>query len=288
AAVAADRAHTGGTVASALSVTAVMFAATTGYLAVPAGQAAAHVLLSSAAALSMSTVLLRLTRCATVWLTTIATAAALTAAVMGAAAGWRLPPSTVGASLAAVSLAAMALAPRVSMLVTGIGPAPPGGDEPLIDEHRVSQAHQILTGMVVGTTAAATLGCAVVTFEALAGHPATLNSALFVAVMAVVLLLRTRTHVDPTRRSALGVGGIVLAAGCFAIAAAATPAHSHWLSLLAAAAGAAGLSRPIGLTAGPVLRRVVEVAEYVAVAAVVPLACWVAGVYGGVRAMGLA
>ncbi|MCV7221914.1 type VII secretion integral membrane protein EccD [Mycolicibacterium elephantis] len=288
AAVVTDRAHTGGAVASALSVTAVMFAAATGYVAVPAGPAAAHVLLSSAAALSMSTVLLRLTRCATVWLTTIATTAALTAAVTGAAAGWRLPPSTIGASLAAVSLAAMALAPRISMLVTGVGPAPPGDEEQVIDGDRVSQAHRALTGMVVGTTATATLGCALLTFEALAGHTAKLNSALFVAVMAVVLLLRTRTHVDPTRRTALGVGGIVLAACCFAIAAAAMPAQSHWLSLLAAAAGAAGLGRSIGLTPGPLLRRAVEVAEYVAVAAVVPLACWVAGVYGGVRAMGLA
>ncbi|BBY79899.1 type VII secretion integral membrane protein EccD [Mycolicibacterium pulveris] len=287
AAVVSDRAYPDGPMASALSVVAVMFVAAAGFIAVPGGPATPHVLLSSASALAMTMALLRLTRCATVWLTAIASAAALTASAAGAGSGWHLPPATVGTLLAALSLAALAVAPRLSMLAAGVGPPPPGSDDLPVGDAGVTHAHRVLTGLVVGASTAATLGCATVTFAAVAGHTAKLNTALFVGIMAAVLLLRTRVHVDPARRTALGVGGIVSAVACFVIAAAAMPGQLHWFSLLATAAGAAGLSRLIGLSVGPVLQRVVEVAEYVAAAAVVPLACWVAGVYGVVRAIGL-
>lgn len=286
-AVVVDRTHTDGPLGSTLSMTAVMFAAAAGFVAVPAEPAAASVLLSAAAAMAVAMVLLRLTRCATTWLTAIAAAAALTAAVTGAAVAWHLQPATVGAALAVVSLAALAAAPRISMAVAGIGPSPPGIEEPEPQVHQVTRAHRVLTGLVAGAATTATLGSAVVTFEASTGNTARASAAAFVAVMALVLLLRTRSHADPARRTALGMSGIVMAAGCFVIVVAATPGQAHWLSLLAAVAGAAGLSRLLGPTVGPVGQRLVEVTEYVAVAAVVPLACWVAGVYGGVRAMGV-
>ncbi|MGE2726543.1 type VII secretion integral membrane protein EccD [Mycolicibacterium pulveris] len=284
-AVVMDRASTGGPMGAALSVAAVMLAAAAGFAAVPADPGAAHALLSAAAALAVATALLRLTRGATTWLTALATAAMLIAAIAGVAVGWQLPAATVGALLTAVSLAALSLAPRVSMLLAGIGPAPP--DDPPPDTNRVSQAHRILTGVVVGATSAAVLGCGVVAVEALIDHAAKVSAAAFVAVTAAVLLFRTRTHADPARRIALSIGGIVTASVCFAMAVGAMPDHVHWLSMLAAFAGAAGLSRLIGLTVSPVTQRLVDVTEYLAVAAVVPLACWVADVYGTVRTTGL-
>lgn len=282
AAAVVDRTHADGAVGATLSVAAVMFAAAAGFVAVPAGPVAAHFLLASAAAMSVSMVLLRMTRCATMWLTAIGAGAALVATVTGVAVGWHLQPAAVGALLASASLVALAVAPRMSMIVTGIGPSPPDLEEPVPDASRVTQTHRVLTGLVVGATTTATLGCAVVSFDA-----ATPSASAFVVVIAAVLLLRTRTHADPARRTALGVGGVATAAVCFAIATIAMPGQVSWLSLLAALAGAAGLSRLIGLTVSPVVRRIIEVTEYVAAAAVVPLACWVAGVYGAVRAMGL-
>lgn len=281
AAVLAVRAYVDGALAATLSVAAVIFAAATGFAAVPGAPGAAHVLLSAAAALSAAVALLRLTRCATTWLTAIATAAVLTAAVTGVAVGWHLPAATTGASLAAASLAALSVAPRISMLVTGVGPSPP--DAPVPDTDRVGQAHRVLTGVIVGATSAAVLGCGIVTCAVLTVGAAKVSATAFVAVTAAVLVLRTRTHADPARRTALGTGGIFTATACFAIAAGALSGHVHWLSLLAVVAGVAGLTRPVS----PVTQRVVDVTEYLAVAAVVPLACWVAGVYGAVRAMGL-
>ncbi|MGV0715603.1 type VII secretion integral membrane protein EccD [Mycolicibacterium sp. XJ662] len=281
AAILRDRAYADGALAATLSAAAVMFAAATGFAAVPGAAGAAHVLLSAAAALSAAVALLRLTRCATTWLTAIATAAVLTAAVTGVAVGWHLPAATIGASLAAASLAALSVAPRISMLMTGVGPSPP--DAPTPDTDRVRRAHRVLTGVIVGATSAAVLGCGIVAFAALTDDAAKVGAAAFVAVTAAVLLLRTRTHADPARRTALGAGGIVAATACFVIATAASPGHVHWLSLLAVIAGVAGLTRPVS----PVTQRLVDVIEYLAVAAVVPLACWVAGVYGTVRTMGL-
>lgn len=276
-----DRTHTDGPVGATLSVSAVMFSAAAGFVAVPAGPAAAHLLLASAAAMSMSMVLLRLTRCAVMWLTAIAAAAALLATATGVAVAWRLQPAAVGALLACGSLLALTVAPRMSMIVTGIGPSPPDLAEPVPDAFRVMSTQHVLTGLVVGATTSATVGCAVLTFDA--APP----SVAFVAAVAVVLLLRTRTHAVSARRTALGLGGIATAALFFAMATVAVPGQVYWLSPLVGLAGVAGLSRLLGLTAGPVVQRIVDVIEYVAVAAVVPLACWVAGVYGAVRATGL-
>jgi hypothetical protein len=68
------------------------------------------------------------------------------------------------------------------------------------------------------------------------------------------------------------------------------PQHAGWLILAAVVLGGAalclaGADRDTWLS--PVARRMVDVVEYVALAAVVPLACWVAGVFGLVRGLGL-
>ena len=58
-------------------------------------------------------------------------------------------------------------------------------------------------------------------------------------------------------------------------------------SALAAAAGAAALGCLVGLTMSPIAARAVEVVEYLALAAVLPLACWVGGIYGLARGLSL-
>jgi hypothetical protein len=42
-----------------------------------------------------------------------------------------------------------------------------------------------------------------------------------------------------------------------------------------------------GAAANPLARRAIDIAEYLALAAVVPLACWVAGLYGLIRGLSL-
>jgi hypothetical protein len=67
---------------------------------------------------------------------------------------------------------------------------------------------------------------------------------------------------------------------CFAIVAAASPAQVGWVSaaLIAFGLGAAHPPRP-----NAAALRAVEVLEYAALVAVVPLACWVGGVYAMMR-----
>jgi type VII secretion integral membrane protein EccD len=274
-----------------LSLVAVMFAASVGFMAVPAGPCAAHALLASAAAFSAAILLLRLTGCGTGCLTAAATVTALTTAVAGASLAWQLPTNAVGASLATLALAMLGLAPRLAVAVTGIGPPTPSIDDlrepPVITPARAAFAHRLLTGLVAGSSIAAALGAVAVALGQLRNGESTLIAVAFTAVAGLALVLRARMHADASRRITLVVSGIVGLTACFAIGVVTAPGHAYLFSAVAAAAGAAALSLCAGLTFGPLVRRAVEVVEYVALAAVIPLACWVGGLYGLVRGMSL-
>jgi hypothetical protein len=80
---------------------------------------------------------------------------------------------------------------------------------------------------------------------------------------------------------------ISMAAG-LAVAVISKPAQAHWAALLTvAAAGSLALGWLHGYPVSPVVRRAIELLEYLAVAAVLPLACWVVGLYGLVRGLSL-
>ena len=65
------------------------------------------------------------------------------------------------------------------------------------------------------------------------------------------------------------------------------PAQAHWAALLSVAAGSLALGWLHGYPVSPVVRRSVEVLEYLILAAVLPMACWVAGLFGLVRGLSL-
>jgi hypothetical protein len=101
------------------------------------------------------------------------------------------------------------------------------------------------------------------------------------------MVLRARTHVDMSRRAALVVGGMAAIAAGVALVVVSAPAQANWVCLLATAVGLSMQSGVFGATANPLARRAVEVLEYLALAAVVPLACWVGGLYGLIRGLSL-
>ena len=140
---------------------------------------------------------------------------------------------------------------------------------------------------MIGSSGSAALGAVLVACGGLHDHGSALSAAVFTAAIGLVLLLKARTYVDPTRRIGLAIGAMFSAAACFAVVVASVPEHAHWISVLGAAAGIAALSPLFGLTVSPVARRAVELAEYLVLAAVVPVACWVGGLYGLVRDMAL-
>jgi hypothetical protein len=101
------------------------------------------------------------------------------------------------------------------------------------------------------------------------------------------MVLRARTHIDMCRRTALIVGGATALAAGASLVVVSTPGQANWICLIATAIGLAILGGEFGATVNPLVRRTVDVSEYFALAAVVPLACWVGGLYGLIRGVSL-
>jgi type VII secretion integral membrane protein EccD len=284
-AVAMRRAHPDPILCVALSVIAVVFAAAAGFLAVPAGPSTANALLAAAVACSTSILLLRVTRCGAVCLTALATLTALTGAASACGVAWTLPVSTTGAALSVMSLATLGVAARLSIAPAGL--APHGDDDAASETLRAVAAHHTLTGLVIGSAGAAALGAVLVASGGIHGGRSWTHAAVFAAVVGLVMVLRTRTHVDMRRRIALIIGGLVATAAGVAPIVVSIPGQAYWVCVLATAIGLSMLGGAFGARVNPLTRRAVDVLEYLALAAVVPLACWVAGLYGLVRGLSL-
>jgi type VII secretion integral membrane protein EccD len=261
-----------------LSVIAVVFGAVAGFLVVPARPSTANALLAAAVACSASILLLRVTRCGAICLTALATAATLASTAAACGVVWALSVTTTGAVLSTLSLGALAVAARLSITAAGLAHA----DDDFAElTPRAITAHESLTGLVIGSAAAAALGAVLVT-PGIAANPA---AVLFAAVVGLVLVLRARTHIGVNRRAALALAGMTaIAAGCAGVVVSA-PGQANWVVLAATTVGLAVLGHGFGVMKSPLAGRAVDVLEYVALAAVLPLACWVGGVYGLVRGL---
>jgi type VII secretion integral membrane protein EccD len=278
-----------------LNIVAVLLAAAVGFVAVPAGPAAANFVLAAAAASSTSILLLRVTGCGTVWLTASTVFSATTAGAVATAVVWTGSPQMIGAGLATAALGMLGLAPRLSILVAGLAPAMPTADGDEDEQHltvetaedRAMRGHRVLTGLVVGSSAAAALGAVLVLMGCLrAGAPWPIAAA-FTATIGLVLTLRARSHANGHCRTALIACGIISATAAFAIMAVAMPVHANWVGIVAVAAGLGSLAPVAGATVSPVIHRAVDLLEYLALAVVVPLACWVVDLYSVVRGLSL-
>jgi type VII secretion integral membrane protein EccD len=265
-------------ICATLSLIAVLYAGATGFLTVRTGTAVAGLLLGSAAIFAAGILLLHVTNCGRTLLTAITTLAVLVSATAAVAVSWGLQLSAGGAILVGLSLAALGFTPRLAMAFTGITPdtAP-----------NVRRCHQTLTGLVAGSSAAAALGAIAVVVAEVCDAGSALRGTSFIAIVALVLLLRVRTHVYATRRASLAGAGVLCLLAGFAAAAVAAPAHAHVASVLAVSMGAAALGGIVRPTVSPIALRTVEVIECVAIAAVIPMACWVGGIYGWARGMNL-
>jgi type VII secretion integral membrane protein EccD len=261
-----------------LSLIAVLYAGAIGFLSVPPGSHASGLLFASAVMLFATILLSRVTGCGITCLTALATVCAVVAVISAATVTWNLQLSAGGAALVTLSLATLAFAPRLSMVLSGTAPdAAPN----------VELCHRVLTGLVVGSSIGAALGATSVAIGEIRDGGSALRGTAFAAIVALVLLLRVRTHVDSTRRIGLATAAVLTVTAGFAAAVISYPAQAQVVSALAATAGAAALGCVIRPTVSPIALRAVEVVEYLALAAVVPMACWVGGIYGWAREMNL-
>jgi type VII secretion integral membrane protein EccD len=275
-----------------LCAIAVVFAAVAGFLAVPGDPSTANSLLAAAVALAASIVLLRLTRCGAICLTALATIAALTCAASACGVTLTLPLSTTGAALAVLSLGALGVAARLSIAAAGLTTTLSSsnrreGDDPALEKTRAVAAHHALTGLVFGSAGAAVLGAVLVVSGGVHDGRSWPNGAIFAAAVGLVMVLRARTHVGMLRRTALVLAGMAAIVAGGALIVVSAPGQANWVCVLITAIGLSMMGDLPVAPANPLARRAVDVLEYLVLAAVVPLACWVGDLYGLIRGLSL-
>ena len=267
-----------------LSLTAVAYAMVTGFLAEPDAPWAPALLLAASSGFAVSIMLLQMAPGDIEFLTAAAavTGAVAAAAVIALAA--HLPLATAGAILTVLSLVGLSAAPKLAVAAAGLGPS-----RPEIGHRRAAAGHRILTGLVTGWATSTVLGLAAITAVALVGSVPPAVAAMLAADLGLLLLLRQRTHIDVRRRVGLGAAGLCASITACIVAVSAAPEHAAWFCAAAVAIGVTAVRLATSTeTPNPVVRQGLQLLEYVALVAVVPLAAWVAGVYGLVRNLSLA
>lgn len=271
-----------------LGLVATTFIALAGLLVARGAPGAPGTLLATAAAVASAASLRVMGCCATVFtalccFATAATAATLVAAVSAA------PLQAIAAGSAAISLVLVEASAPVSIMLAGLSPEL--SSDPQSVNSKAIRANTWLTSLVAGFSASAALGAigAVGAPHAAGGSRAL--GITFATVTGGALLLRSRVHHDLARSVPLIVTGIVTLSVTLLIAAATYPRHA-WqvaagLTLLAAAALCLGVITH-AITFSPITRRGVELLEYLALAVIAPLACWICGLYSAVRGLNLA
>ena len=280
----------------ALGMTATAFAGVAGFLVVPAGPAAPNLFLAAAICSAVSIVLLHVTSRGTTHFTAIATFSIVSAIAAGGAAVWPGPAEAVGAVLVAASLAMLGVAAKLSIVLTGLSPTMPAAPDreyeedlpPDIRAQRAGRGHQTLTGLLAGFSASAALGTALV---AAGLHDETaLSGIALTTVVSLVMLLRSRQQRGAVRTGVLFGAGMVSASATFVLVVVSAPRHAHWVCLLVVVLGVGALClvrSDFAARSSPVARRSNELLDYLALASIVPLACWVGDVFGIVRGLSL-
>jgi type VII secretion integral membrane protein EccD len=198
----------------------------------------------------------------------------------------------MGSLTTLVSLALLEVSARLSIAWAGLSPRLPSqlncrGVVPAADQlrHSAIRADTILTSLVIASAAAAAAGAVCSALSARAGSAAV----VFAAVTGAVLLLRAGSHSDFTRTLTLLAAATVTLSAAFVVAGAA-PQRPVWMAmgiaLPVAVAMCLGFVVP-ALTFSPVVRRGVELLEYLGLIAIVPLACWTCGFYSAARGVRL-
>ncbi len=223
---------------------------------------------------------------------------------------WQAPLHTVGALMATAALIVVYLAPRVTIALSKLPiPRVPTAGEPLDDietqggttvegvnaigkqiipteeglTRRVRRANEYLTGILVAVALAAVVGSYL---AADVSNGFFWQGTAFAVVVAAVLCLRGRSHHDLVQSATLIGSGLAIAVAVIVKTAVYV---EDWqvraivaLIALMAIAVACGLAAP-RREFSPVMRRWVEIIQYIAVALIFPLCFWIIGLYAFFR-----
>jgi type VII secretion integral membrane protein EccD len=229
--------------------------------------------------------------CATVF-TALACFGAISAVAAAVGAVTAAPLYAIGAVSAAISMVLVEASAPLSIMLAGLSSQVIS--EPDLARNRLNikaiRANSWLTSLVAAFSGAAALGAiSAAAGSHFAGGRGLLGIA-FATITGVALLLRARSHRDLARSVPLVVSGTVTLSATFVIAALAYPVRTPYIAaasmMLAAAALCLGFITQM-MTFSPIGRRGIELLEYLALAIIGPLACWICGLYGAARGMNL-
>ncbi|WP_205873986.1 type VII secretion integral membrane protein EccD [Mycobacterium camsae] len=245
--------------------------------------------------------------------------AVISLAVIGGTAGvadllWDPAPRAVGAVLATVSVIVVYLSPRVTIVLAKLPvPRVPTAGEPLDDIEtqggttvegvkavgkqvipteegmivRVRRASQYLTGILAATAITAIAGC-YLALDLRSGFY--WQGTVFAAAVATVLCLRGRSHHDLVQSATLIAAGVTIAVLSIVKTAADLDGWQLYATLalvvLMVLMIACGVIAP-RLEFSPVMRRQVEILEYLAIVMVFPLCFWIVRLYAVFRELRL-
>jgi type VII secretion integral membrane protein EccD len=287
-AVIAHRAYRDAIAGLALSLIATVFAAIAGFLAVPGAPGMPNALLAAATAAVTSVLAMRLSGCGAVALTAVSCTAMVIA--VGALVGviTAAPSYAIGSVAALISLGLLGFAARLSIVLAGLSPRLASSTE-LETADRLAdkaiRADNWLARLLAAFSSSAVAG-AIITVLADAQR---LSCVAFGTVTGALLLLRAGSD-DGRRTLVLVAGGMVITATTFGVVAVRMPEQGAWIAALTAmlAAGAIylGFVAP-AISLSPVIHRSVEVLEWLALVAMVPLTCWICGLYSVGRGLNL-
>ncbi len=219
---------------------------------------------------------------------------------------------SVGAGLATVAVIVVYMAPRATIVLSGMQvPRVPTAGEPLDDietqggtavegvnaigkqvvpneegmTDQVQRARDYLTGLVAAASILAGIGCY---FAVGVANELIWQGIVFGFAVATVLCLRGRSHHDLVQSAVLIGGGLVTALAV--IVKTATFVDSWQVNSAVTLITLMALLLMCGLVAplrefSPVMRRRVEILELFAIALLFPLACWIIRVYALFRDM---
>ena len=242
--------------------------------------------------------------------TTVITLSALGGASTSAQLLWHLPQRTIGAAVATLAVVVIYVSPRVTIALSKLPiPRVPTAGEPLDDIEtqggttvegvnaigkqiipteegmigRLRRANAYLTGMLVAAAITAAVGCYLCIGGA--GGFYWQGTAFSVAV-ATVLCLRGRSHHDLIQSATLIGAGLVIALTM--IVSNGLRVRDGQVDAALALVGLIALIIACGIVAprlefSPVMRRQVELLEYLAIAMVFPLCFWIVRLYAFFR-----
>jgi type VII secretion integral membrane protein EccD len=274
---------------------AALLAGVGGFIAVPDGPVLPGVLLAATAMGTVTCLTARVNRAGRTVLMTSAVVCLLAAVTALGGTLFAISWERIGVALAVSAIGLLTAAGRVAMLVTGLTAHVQHG----LDSDRAAtgmeatagSAQQVLTALVTGASVSAALGAAVIATCSDGDGRTGWAGCAIVAISAAVLLQRSREQPDQARRTALICTGTFCAAVLLVAFRHQAGFLAPWLCVAALAAAIGAMWFGCGAARGPAsptIRRCVDAVGQLALASVIPLACWSFGLYGTARGMSLA